>query len=92
MEFCSPEALSKMSLKKGVSKVSIRQIERYRQLITNRIIKDTIGRMRVFDMASKIKPKRLKPSEFHLNGLRVADSVIVDDDRLYRMGGFSDSE
>ena len=92
MEFCSPEALSKMSLKKGVSKVSIRQIERYRQLITNRIIKDTIGRMRVFDMASKINPKRLKPSEFHLNGLRVANCVIVDDDRLYRMGGFSDSE
>jgi hypothetical protein len=92
MEFCSPEALSKRSLKKDVSKVSIRQIERYRQLITNRIIKDTISRMRVFDMASKIKPKRLKPSEFHLNGLRVANSVIVDDDRLYRMGGFSDSE
>lgn len=75
--------------------ISIQRIEKYRELITKRIIRGTISRMRVFDMASKIKPRRLKPSEFHLNGLRLGrlqKFVIVDDDRLYQMGGFSDSE
>lgn len=74
---------------------SIRQIEKYRGLITKRIIADTIGRMRVFNMSSKIKTKQLNSSAFHLNGLRLGrlhTFVIVDDDRLYQMGGFSDSD
>ncbi len=61
---------------------SIKKIEAYRQKITERIIKDTIHRMYVFNMASKIKVGKLKISEF----------AIVDDDRLYSFGGYSDSD
>jgi hypothetical protein len=61
---------------------SIQKIERYRQTITERVIKDTIHRMRVFSMSSRVKVGKLKITEY----------AIVDDDRLYCFGGYSDSD
>lgn len=61
---------------------SIEKIEKYRQVITNRLIKGTIGRMRVFNMTQRIKVGKLKIAEF----------AIVDDCRLYSFGGYSDSD
>lgn len=68
---------------------SIQRIEKYRDLITKRIIKDTLSQMRVFTMSSKIKPKRLKLVEYVV--LREL-CPKGEEERLYRMGGFSDSE
>ena len=77
---------------------SIKQIEKYRELITRRVIRGTITRMRNFNMTDKVKPKRL-----WTKGLKVLTPiktfspksprfVVVDDGRLFRMGGYSDSE
>jgi hypothetical protein len=64
---------------------SIAKIEKHRELITSRIIKGTITRMRRFEMSDKIKPKKLKIVEFAILN-------EPEGDRLYRFGGFSDSE
>jgi hypothetical protein len=74
LRFCTPDPIK-------IAK-SIRKIERYRQAITDRVIKDTIGRMRVFTMAYRVKVGKLKIKEF----------AIVDDNRLYSFGGYSDSD
>jgi hypothetical protein len=82
---------------------SIQRIEQHRALITKRIIRGTITRMRRFDMNGKVKPKKLKIAEFAIldeserpKGLRVEDPdrwtpERVEDpvERLYRFGGFS---
>jgi hypothetical protein len=65
---------------RGVSTIS--KLEKHRSIITKRIISGTITRMRKFDMYGKVKPKKLKIVEF----------AIVDDNKLYRFGGFTDSE
>lgn len=68
---------------------SIQKIEIYRDVITKRLIKegldDTPTRRRRFDMHGKIKPKKLKIINFAL--LQEPKGL-----RLYRFGGFSDSE
>lgn len=61
---------------------SIQKIEKYRQVITKRLISGTISRMRVFNMAQRIKVGKLKIAEF----------AIIDDGRLYSFGGYSDSD
>jgi hypothetical protein len=43
---------------------SIQRIEQHRDLITKRLIRGTITRMRRFDMNGKVKPKKLKLAEF----------------------------
>jgi hypothetical protein len=66
---------------------TIEKIERYRNDITKMLICqcDLIPRRRRFDMHGKIKPRKLKLSEF---------AILVEPagPRLYRFGGFSDSE
>jgi len=61
---------------------SIKKIEAYRQKITSRVIKNTIHRMRVFNMVHQVKVGKLKIVEY----------AIVDDNRLFRFGGYSDSD
>lgn len=87
---------------------SIQRIEQYRDLITQRLIKGTITRMRRFDMNGKVKPKKLKLAEFAIldeseRGFYPLRTLVptppalslgpFESERLYQFGGFSsDSE
>jgi hypothetical protein len=54
---------------------SILRIEQHRALITKRIIRGTITRMRRFDMNGKVKPKKLKIAEF---------AILDESERVFR--------